>query len=110
MDVDAWVVDPKGEYGPLARAWGVTPVALRPGGSVRLNPLDTEEALDGTGDPAAGGGKQASALTAEEGAAAAAGGTWHDSRRGLRWMAMAETGWTAAGCRNRTPPCAAGSC
>jgi hypothetical protein len=39
----AWVVDPKGEYGPLAQAWGVEPVALRPGGSVRLNPLDTEE-------------------------------------------------------------------
>ena len=36
----AWVVDPKGEYGALARAWGVEPVALRPGGSVRLNPLD----------------------------------------------------------------------
>ena len=68
----AWVVDPKGEYGPLARAWGVEPVALRPGGSVRLNPLDTEEALDGTGDPAVAGGKQASALTAEEGTAATA--------------------------------------
>jgi hypothetical protein len=38
----AWVVDPKGEYGPLAAAWGVAPVALRPGGTVRLNPLDTE--------------------------------------------------------------------
>jgi hypothetical protein len=36
----AWVVDPKGEYGALARAWGVKPVALRPGGPVRLNPLD----------------------------------------------------------------------
>ena len=36
----AWVVDPKGEYGPLARAWGIEPVALRPGGRVRLNPLD----------------------------------------------------------------------
>ncbi|MGH9072436.1 MAG: hypothetical protein ACRDX8_15095, partial [Acidimicrobiales bacterium] len=36
----AWVIDPKGEYGPLARAWGVTPIALRPGGQVRLNPLD----------------------------------------------------------------------
>src|SRR5579863_6560550 len=36
----AWVVDPKGEYGALARAWGVEPVALRPGGPVRLNPLD----------------------------------------------------------------------
>ncbi|HVA04081.1 MAG TPA: hypothetical protein VMU64_10060 [Acidimicrobiales bacterium] len=37
----AWVVDPKGEYGALARAWGVDPVALRPGGPIRLNPLDT---------------------------------------------------------------------
>ena len=36
----AWVVDPKGEYGELAAAWGVTPVSLRPGGAVRLNPLD----------------------------------------------------------------------
>jgi len=36
----AWVVDPKGEYADLARAWGVEPVCLRPGGSVRLNPLD----------------------------------------------------------------------
>ena len=37
----AWIVDPKGEYSPLATAWGSTPVALRPGSSVRLNPLDT---------------------------------------------------------------------
>jgi hypothetical protein len=43
----AWVVDPKGEYGPLAEAWGVQPVALRPGGGVRLNPLDTDEEGDG---------------------------------------------------------------
>ena len=43
----AWVVDPKGEYGPLAEAWGVQPVALRPGGDVRLNPLDTDEETDG---------------------------------------------------------------
>ncbi len=45
----AWVVDPKGEYGALARAWGVDPVALRPGGSVRLNPLDAVPAADGLG-------------------------------------------------------------
>ena len=46
----AWVIDPKGEYGPLAEAWGVAPVALRPGGAVRLNPLDTgEDGRDGTG-------------------------------------------------------------
>lgn len=36
----AWVVDPKGEYGPLAAAGGTAPLALRPGGEVRLNPLD----------------------------------------------------------------------
>jgi hypothetical protein len=36
----AWVVDPKGEYRALTAAWGTRPVALRPGGSVRLNPLD----------------------------------------------------------------------
>jgi hypothetical protein len=48
----AWVIDPKGEYGPLCEAWGVAPVALRPGGPVRLNPLDTGVAdLTGTGGP-----------------------------------------------------------
>jgi len=36
----AWVVDPKGEYGALARACGTVPLALRPGGTLRLNPLD----------------------------------------------------------------------
>ena len=36
----AWVVDPKGEYGVLAEAWGTAPISLRPGGAVRLNPLD----------------------------------------------------------------------
>jgi type IV secretory pathway VirB4 component len=46
----AWVVDPKGEYGPLAQAWDVQPVALRPGGEVRLNPLDTEEQMGSSGD------------------------------------------------------------
>jgi hypothetical protein len=35
----AWVLDPKGEYGPLARALGLTPIALRPGGEIRLNPI-----------------------------------------------------------------------
>jgi hypothetical protein len=50
----AWVVDPKGEYGDLADAWGVRPVALRPGGAVRLNPLDPGPELDdgsGRADP-----------------------------------------------------------
>jgi type IV secretory pathway VirB4 component len=36
----AFVVDPKGEYGPLAKACGILPIRLVPGGAVRLNPLD----------------------------------------------------------------------
>ncbi|HVB27494.1 MAG TPA: hypothetical protein VNE21_06235, partial [Mycobacteriales bacterium] len=31
---------PKGEYGALARALGATPLALAPGGPIRVNPLD----------------------------------------------------------------------
>jgi hypothetical protein len=46
----AWVIDPKGEYTALARAWGVEPVALRPGGHVRLNPLDAPPAQSGSSD------------------------------------------------------------
>jgi hypothetical protein len=36
----AWVVDPKGEYGPLAKACGSTPLRVEPGGCIRLNPLE----------------------------------------------------------------------
>jgi len=36
----AWVVDPKGEYGPLARACSCEPLQIAPGGDQRLNPLD----------------------------------------------------------------------
>ena len=35
----AFVLDVKREYGALCRAVGVTPISLRPGGGVRLNPL-----------------------------------------------------------------------
>jgi hypothetical protein len=55
----AWVVDPKGEYGDLAAAWGVRPVALRPGGAVRLNPLDPGPDGDGGVDGGGGGGRGA---------------------------------------------------
>jgi type IV secretory pathway VirB4 component len=34
-----WITDPKGEYGPLAKALGVEPIRLVPGGDVRLNPV-----------------------------------------------------------------------
>lgn len=36
----AHIIDPKGEYGALASAAGVEPIALRPGGGTVLNPLD----------------------------------------------------------------------
>lgn len=39
-----WVVDPKGEYGPLAKAFGARQVKVTPGGAVRLNPLDVADA------------------------------------------------------------------
>lgn len=45
----AFVIDPKGEYGPLATALGATPITLRPGGSLRVNPLDS---WHGAGDSA----------------------------------------------------------
>jgi len=34
------IADPKGEYGPLAEALGLQTIALYPGGTARLNPLD----------------------------------------------------------------------
>ena len=46
----AWVIDPKGEYGALAAAWGAVPLALRPGGPIRLNPLDTGRPEGAPGD------------------------------------------------------------
>ncbi|MGI8492961.1 MAG: ATP-binding protein [Acidimicrobiales bacterium] len=36
----AWVVDPKGEYAPLAELCGSRPLRVSPGCGVRLNPLD----------------------------------------------------------------------
>jgi type IV secretory pathway VirB4 component len=44
------VLDPKGEYGPLARALGVAPIRLEPGGLVRLNPLALDERADLIGE------------------------------------------------------------
>jgi hypothetical protein len=35
-----WVLDPKGEYGPLAAASGAVPLRIGPGGGIRLNPLE----------------------------------------------------------------------
>jgi type IV secretory pathway VirB4 component len=41
-----WIADPKGEYGPLARALGVEPIRLVPGGDVRLNPIARDAGWD----------------------------------------------------------------
>ena len=43
------ILDPKGEYLDLAERDGLSVLSLRPGGSVRLNPLDAGPALAGTG-------------------------------------------------------------
>jgi type IV secretory pathway VirB4 component len=37
----AWVLDPKGEFAPLAEFLGGTVIALVPGGEVRLNPISS---------------------------------------------------------------------
>nr|WP_274387544.1 ATP-binding protein [Salsipaludibacter albus] len=43
----AWIIDPKGEYGPLAAACGIDPIRIGPGLPVRLNPLaPTAETVD----------------------------------------------------------------
>jgi type IV secretory pathway VirB4 component len=42
----AVIMDPKGEYGALAQACGVTPIRLEPGGKLRLNPLDRRVTRD----------------------------------------------------------------
>jgi len=41
------VLDPKGEYGALARALGSSPLTLAPGGCVRVNPLEGPSAPPG---------------------------------------------------------------
>jgi type IV secretory pathway VirB4 component len=45
----AWVVDPKGEYGPLAAACDAVPVRVGPGTGVRLNPLEVGPGVRGEG-------------------------------------------------------------
>ncbi len=52
----AWILDPKGEYGPLARACGSSPIVLAPGGRTRLNPLDLPPGHPVTAGNGAGGG------------------------------------------------------
>lgn len=43
----AWVLDPKGEFAPLADFLGGTVIALVPGGEVRLNPLTARLGREG---------------------------------------------------------------
>lgn len=39
---ECWALDPKGEYGPLAKALGARPLALAPGLGLVVNPLDVD--------------------------------------------------------------------
>ena len=43
----AWVLDPKGEFAPLAEFLGGTVIALVPGGEVRLNPISARMGREG---------------------------------------------------------------
>lgn len=43
----AWVLDPKGEFAPLADFLGGTVIALVPGGEVRLNPISSRMGREG---------------------------------------------------------------
>ena len=70
----AWVVDPKGEYRALAAAWGARPVCLRPGGAVRLNPLDPgpdgeDRTLGGGSGDGSDGGSDGGATGGSDGGA-----------------------------------------
>ena len=49
--------------GDLAAAWGVRPVALRPGGSIRLNPLDAGPERPGEDGPSGTARRQMELLT-----------------------------------------------
>lgn len=53
----AWIVDPKGEYGALASACGAAPVKIAPGGGVRLNPLELPGGAPAEPGRAGGGGR-----------------------------------------------------
>jgi hypothetical protein len=44
------ILDPKGKYGPLARALGLKRLALFPGGQTRLNPLDAGRYVDSSAE------------------------------------------------------------
>jgi type IV secretory pathway VirB4 component len=55
----AYILDPKGEYTPLANRRGLTRLALAPGGGDRLNPLDTAP-----GDSPASLARRRTAMTA----------------------------------------------
>lgn len=59
----AWIVDPKGEYGPLAVAAGSGPIRLAAGGDVRLNPLDPGRDSRGA-DPARRGAELLGSIAA----------------------------------------------
>lgn len=58
------VLDPKGEYGPLADALGLQRLRLQPGGATRLNPLDAGLNSNGTDELRARRGQMLGALAA----------------------------------------------
>ena len=61
---EAWVLDPKGEFAPLAEAIGGSVIALRPGGSVRLNAISSRMGRQDAVEPFALGGLSGAAARA----------------------------------------------
>ena len=79
------IVDPKGEYGPVAEALGLDIVKLHPGGTARLNPLDP--------GPSGGGDREELSRRQATMVAALLGSVLH---RDLTPVEDAVLGWTVA--------------
>ncbi|HEX3542762.1 MAG TPA: hypothetical protein VHT75_20200, partial [Acidimicrobiales bacterium] len=92
----AWVVDPKGEYGPLAAASGATALRIMPGGSVRLNPLQTPGASAGETRRGDGDARRRQAELLCSLAAGSLGRSLTPSERTATELAMATVGERAA--------------
>jgi hypothetical protein len=99
----AWVVDPKGEYGPLARAWGIEPLALRPGSHLRLNPLDAPST--GPGSSLADVSRRRAELLSSL-AAASLGRSLEPTERSAIELAVTDVSGT--GCGRRSGPRSSG--
>lgn len=104
----AWVVDPKGEYGPLAAAAGATPLRIAPGGSLRLNPLDVLGDAGNLGHGRIGDRHGGDQKAVELLCSIVASSIGHDLSPAQRTAAELALRSVAARCRHAGPPRASG--